>query len=85
MVEVKKKLPNNDRIVVFNAPHPIPFMFHTGHTAYGHMPSREELSRITQEGYQVYIRDVHRSGKHTPENKLIELSEYHVTYRPWAN
>lgn len=43
------------RWLVFGVPHPIPFMFYTGYTAYAEIPEQNKIDELTRKGWKIAV------------------------------
>jgi hypothetical protein len=54
---MKNKIPQSDKTVLFNLEHPVEAMFYNRFTAYSHIPERKVLEELVGRGYDVFIID----------------------------
>ena len=59
ILHLSEKIGSKEKVVVFNVNRPIELMFHANCTAYDVSPTTEELERVLNLGYLVYINQTH--------------------------
>jgi len=52
---LKNKIPQSDKTVVFNLDHPVEAMFYNNFTAYSHIPDKPVIDNLIRKQYIVYI------------------------------
>ncbi|MGZ5243796.1 MAG: hypothetical protein ACXWW0_07865, partial [Bacteroidia bacterium] len=71
--QLKSKIPQNDKAVIYNVDHYIETMFYSGLTAYHYIPDMHEVDSLQKHGFSVYVIDNNKLDNRFDDNKEVKF------------